>query len=117
MADTNQFPPRQTEPIARTVADITREGRSPQPHAYDAPDLSPLQFLSEVMHAKHLPLDTRIKAASALLPYTNSVPRPVVQGPTITIVIGGIPDPDGRVENSQSKSSRGEWFKVPLSLS
>src|SRR5262249_27851678 len=50
MADTNQFP--------RTVASITRKGQGPQTHTYDDPDLSPLQFLLEVMHAKHLPLAT-----------------------------------------------------------
>jgi hypothetical protein len=42
------------------------------PHAYNDPDLSATEFLSAVMHATHLPMSTRIEAASALLPYTNS---------------------------------------------
>jgi hypothetical protein len=86
------------------LKEIVRKGLPPQTHAYDAPNISPLQFLSEVMHAKHLPLDTRIKAASALLPYTNSFPRSVVQGPTITIVIGGLKDPEQIVGETQSFS-------------
>ena len=80
-----------TDHTIRSVASITREGRGPQTHAYDAPDLSPLQFLTEVMHAKHLPLDMRIKAASALLPYTNSFPRPTNSfPPRCKIIIGGL---------------------------
>ena len=66
MADTNPFP--------RTVASITREGRGPQTHAYDDPNLGPLEFLLAVMRATHLPMATRIKAASAAMPYT--APRP-----------------------------------------
>src|SRR6516162_7278721 len=76
------------------LKEIVRKGLPPQTHAYDAPDLSPLQFLSEVMHAKHLPLDTRIKAASALLPYTNSFPRPINHRIGCKIIIGGIPAED-----------------------
>jgi hypothetical protein len=76
MADTDQSPPRQTEtaeahgsePIARTVASITREGRGPQTHTYDDPDLSPIEFLQAVYHAAHLPMSIRIDAARGLLP-------------------------------------------------
>ena len=95
MADTNPFP--------RTVASITREGRGPQTHAYDAPDIGPLEFLQAVYHATHLPMSVRIQAAEAALPYANSFPRPVVQGPTITIVIGGLKDPEQINEKSQLK--------------
>ena len=94
MADTNPFP--------RTVASITREGRGPQTHAYDAPDLSPIEFLRAVYHATHLPMSTRIDAARGLLPFTEPAPRPVVQGPTLTIVIGGIEDPEQIIGETQS---------------
>jgi len=98
-----------TDHTIRSVASITREGRGPQTHAYDAPDLSPLQFLTEVMHAKHLPLDMRIKAASALLPYTNSSPRSQTIPPRCKIIIGGLgpcaTDPPEQInENLQSFS-------------
>jgi hypothetical protein len=62
------------------------------PHAYNDPDLSATEFLSAVMHATHLPMSTRIEAASALLPYTNSVPSKV-QGYVshrCKIIIGGL---------------------------
>jgi hypothetical protein len=90
MADKNQSPPRRTEPIARTVASITREGRGPQTRAYDDPDLSPIEFLQAVYHATHLPMSVRIQAASALLPYTNSFPRPQTIPPRRKIIIGGL---------------------------
>jgi hypothetical protein len=75
MADTNPFP--------RTVASITREGRGPQTHAYDDPNLSAKEFLLAVMHDRTLPLATRIKAASAAAPYFPSkqnefVPRCII---------------------------------------
>ena len=76
---------------------------APSPHAYDAPDLSATEFLTAVMHATHLPMVTRIQAASALLPYSHPAPNPVVQGPTITIVIGGLKDPEQINEKSQLK--------------
>ena len=78
MADANN-------PFPRTVASITREGRGPQTHAYDDPDLSPIEFLQAVYHATHLPMSIRIDAARGLLPFTEPAPRPVVQGPTLTI--------------------------------
>jgi len=76
MADTNH----------RTVASITREGRGPQPHAYDDPDLSPIEFLQAVYRDPRLPMSPRIDAARGLLPYTE--PRPanaVLSGCTIVI--------------------------------
>jgi hypothetical protein len=69
MADT-----KQTEPIVRTVASITREGRGPQTHDYDDCDIGPVEFLLRVMRSQHLPMSVRIAAASAALPYTS--PRP-----------------------------------------
>ena len=79
-----------TDHTIRSVASITREGRAPQPHACDAPNLSAKEFLLAVMHDRTLPLATRIKAASALLPFTNSVPRPTNSVPRCKIVIGGL---------------------------
>src|SRR5262249_25882675 len=69
MADTNPFP--------RTVASITWEGRGPQTHAYNNPNLSPKEFLLAVMHDTTLPLSTRIKAARDVAPYFIAAPRPV----------------------------------------
>ena len=102
MADTKQSPPRKTEPIVRTVASITREGRGPQTHAYDAPDLSPIEFLQAIYRDASLPMSIRIDAARGLLPFTEPAPRPVVQGPTLTIVIGGIEDPEQIIGETQS---------------
>ena len=103
-----------TDHTIRSVASITREGRAPQPHACDAPNLSAKEFLLAVMHDRTLPLATRIKAASALLPFTNSVPRPTNSVPRCKIVIGGLgpydqslspEDPEQINTISQSKSA------------
>jgi hypothetical protein len=86
MADT-----KQTEPIVRTVASITRKGCGPQPHAYDDPDLSAIEFLQAVYRDSSLPMSIRIDAARGLLPYTEPRPASV---PSLsvgcTIVIGGL---------------------------
>ena len=83
MVDTNPFP--------RTVASITREGRGPQTHAYDAPDIGPLEFLQAVYHDTHLPMSVRIEAARALLPYTEPRPASIPSSHIgCTIVIGGL---------------------------
>ena len=59
---------------------------TPTTHAYNDPDLSPIEFLLAVMHASHIPMSTRIEAARGLLPYTE--PRPAsVPPPRCTIVI------------------------------
>src|SRR5215471_9895599 len=71
MADQNH------EPTIRTVASITREGRGPQTHAYNDPNLSAKEFLLAVMHDTTLPLSTRIKAARDVAPYFIAAPRPV----------------------------------------
>jgi len=69
MADTNPFP--------RTVASITREGRGPQTHACNVPNLSPKEFLLAVMHDPTQPLSIRIKAARDVAPYIAAAPAPV----------------------------------------
>ena len=77
------------------MASITREGCGPQTHAYDDPDLSPIEFLQLVYRDPLLPMSLRIDAARGLLPYTE--PRPASAPSShvgCTIVIGGIPDPD-----------------------
>ena len=56
-----------------------------------------------VLRATALPGDAS-HGARGLLPFTEPAPRPVVQGPTLTIVIGGIEDPEQIVEKTQSKS-------------
>ena len=95
MADANN-------PFPRTVASITREGRGPQTHAYNDPNLSPKEFLLAVMRDPSQPMATRIKAARDVAPYFIAAPRPVVQGPTLTIVIGGIEDPEQIIGETQS---------------
>src|SRR5262249_6511801 len=55
-------------------------------HSYNAPGLSPLEFLRAVMDDPHLPMSYRMEAAKALLPYTNSFPRSVAP-PQCTYVI------------------------------
>lgn len=55
-------------------------------HAYNDPDLSPIEFLTAVMRDTHLPMASRIEAARALLPYTE--PRPANSfPPRCTIII------------------------------
>jgi hypothetical protein len=79
--------------MADRILHTTAPASIPHPHAYDDPDLSPVEFLQHVMHATHLPMATRIEAASALLPYTHptkgSAPRSVVPA-RCKIIIGGL---------------------------
>ena len=91
-----------TDHTIRSVASITREGRGPQTHAYNDPNLSPKEFLLAVMRDPSQPMATRIKAARDVAPYFIAAPRPVVQGPTLTIVIGGIEDPEQIIGETQS---------------
>src|SRR2546425_12800396 len=80
-----------TEGAMATVKEFTRQGLPPQTHVYDDPDLSPLEFLQAVYHATHLPMTTRIEAASALLPFTDPKPRPTNSfPPRCKIIIGGL---------------------------
>ena len=100
MADTKQSPPRQV------VKDFVRKPPSEAPgpaHACDAPGLAAKEFLYAIYRDPRLPMSTRIQAAKELLPFTESIPKPVVQGPTITIVIGGLKDPEQINEKSQLK--------------
>ena len=99
MADTKQSPPRQT------VEDFVRKSPSEAPgpaHPCDAPGLSPIEFLQAIYRDRTLPMSIRIDAARGLLPFTEPAPRPVVQGPTLTIVIGGIEDPEQIIGETQS---------------
>jgi hypothetical protein len=79
MADTNPFP--------RTVASITREGRGPQTHAYDAPNLSAKEFMLAVMHDPSVDIRERIKAAASLLRIFG---EHEFYPPRIKYIIGGI---------------------------
>jgi hypothetical protein len=99
-----------------TVRDFVRKtpAEAPGPaHPCDAPGLTPLGFLLAVMHDPTLPIATRIKAASAALPLTESVPRSTAPAPSCTIIIGGLPPchsfdhpPIERTEiNSQTRES------------
>jgi hypothetical protein len=123
MADTNPSP--------RT------EAHEPPRHAYDDPTLSPKEFLLAVMHAKHLPIAERIKAAEAVAPYF--MPRPgesryyTCVDYHCKIIIKGIPsdhplmrqgstplsqesviqDPDGRTPRRQSFSSSASNSSLP----
>ena len=88
----------------RTEFDHYDPRRDSTPYPCNAPGLSPLEFLRAVYNDPSLPMSIRIDAARGLLPFTEPAPRPVVQGPTLTIVIGGIEDPEQIVEKTQSKS-------------
>jgi len=61
--------------------------QNPAPRLYNDPDLSSLEFLLAVMRDEHLPLSTRIQAASAALPFTTPYPRPTNSVAAITYVI------------------------------
>jgi hypothetical protein len=97
-----------------TVKEFTRLDLPPQTHAYDDPDLSPIEFLQAVYRDRTLPMSTRIDAARALLPYTE--PRPANSFPArCKIIIGGLgpcdpssgppEQPEQTNEKSQSFSS------------
>ena len=58
-----------------TVKEFVRKGLPPQTHAYDDPDLSPVEFLQAVYRATHLPMSIRIDAARGALPFTEQGPR------------------------------------------
>jgi len=62
-----------------TVKEFVRKGLPPQTHAYDDPDLSPVEFLQAVYRATHLPMSIRIDAARGALPFTE--PRPASSPP------------------------------------
>jgi hypothetical protein len=88
---TNRPPKAQGSPPVRRSA--------PGDHAYDNPDLSPLEFFSAIYRDKTLPLSVRIDAASKALPYTAHPPPPVFverepwPGESrVTIQIGGLPE-------------------------
>jgi hypothetical protein len=94
----------------------TTQAPAPTTHAYNDPDLSPVEFLQHVMHATHLPMVSRIQAASALLPYTNSFPRSQTIPPRCKIIIGGLgpsaTDPPEQInENLQSFSVSADNFR------
>jgi len=118
MADTNPFP--------RTVASITREGKGPQTHAYDDPDIGPIEFLLAVMRAQHLPMATRIDAAKAILPFTEPRPTSIPSWNGYTIIIPPLcspwprtqdrgPSPEQINEKSQSKDFVRGDNRQPLS--
>jgi hypothetical protein len=73
--------------MADRILPTANHGSAPAPHAYNAPDLSPKEFLLAVMNAQHQPMSIRIAAASALLPYTHPSPRTQTIPPRCTIVI------------------------------
>jgi len=74
-----------------TVKEFTRKGLPPQVHAYDDPSLNPIEFLTAVYRATHLPMSTRIQAASALLPYTEPRPARILSSHVdCKIIIGGL---------------------------
>ena len=66
------------------------QGSGPSVHPCDNPSLSPIEFLRAVYRDPTIPLPDRIKAASALLPYTNSFPRSQAIPPRCKVIIGGL---------------------------
>ena len=70
---------------ART--EITHQNLEPSRHAYNDPDLSPIEFLTAVYNDASLPMSIRIDAARGLLPYTEPRPARVPSWNGCTIVI------------------------------
>jgi hypothetical protein len=100
-----------------TVKEFVRKNPSEVPgpaHPCDDPSLSPLQFLHAVYHDRTLPMATRIKAASALLPFTNSVPRPTNSVPRCKIVIGGLGPYDQGLSPEDPEQINSETQPFPL---
>jgi hypothetical protein len=98
--------------------EFTHQDPGPSPHAYNDPDLSPIEFLLAVMHCDRLPMSTRIDAARGLLPYTE--PRPACAPSShvgCTIVIGGLgpcdPDPLPGSTRDHSQNPFGAQIPVP----
>ena len=92
---------------------FTTQAPEPAPHAYNDPDLSPVEFLQAVYRDPLLPMSIRIDAARGLLPYTEPRPASIPSSHIgCTIVIGGLgpcaPSPEhepGQInEKSQSFS-------------
>jgi hypothetical protein len=77
-----------------TVRDFVRNDLPPQSHAYDDPDLSPIEFLLAVMRDTSLPLPIRISAASAVAPYQHPRSRQDIVPYHCKIIIGGLPPPE-----------------------
>jgi hypothetical protein len=87
--------------MAERILPTEAQAPAPTTHLYNDPSLSATEFLTAVMRATHLPMTSRIQAASALLPYTNSFP-PKVQGYVshhCKIIIGGMGPPPGSTGN------------------
>jgi hypothetical protein len=103
--------------MAERILHTTAPASIPTTHAYNDPDLSPIEFLQAVYHATHLPMSTRIEAASALLPYTNSVPRSVVPA-RCKIIIGGLGpcDPSPGASHGASHDPTGNHSQNRVSL-
>ena len=57
-------------------------------HAYNDPDITPLEFLLACMRDPDLPLTLRMKAAEYAAPYCEARPAPVRE-PALTIYING----------------------------
>ena len=60
-------------------------------NGYDDPALSPLEFLLCVMHDPSVPIDDRLQAAKASLPYVYT-PVPVSREYDYTLVIPALPE-------------------------
>src|SRR6516225_4551760 len=96
LSDYNELHVNCARMIFAQSGSVTKEGtvrtqfthQDPQPssHAYNDPDLSPIEFLYAVMRATHQPMSIRIEAAKALLPFTNPYPRSMNSVPRCTIV-------------------------------
>src|SRR5262249_46174895 len=86
--------------MAERILPIEAQAPAPTTHLYNSPGLSPIEFLYAVMNDPHLPIVSRIQAASALLPFTTPYPRPVRQGYVqCKIIIGGLGPSPGSTEN------------------
>jgi hypothetical protein len=98
-----------------TVRDFVRNDLPPQTHAYDDPAIGPIEFLTCVMHATHLPMSVRIHAASALLPFTDPKPRATAPISCKIVIEGMSTDPEGINTDRQLNSRSGKYNRQPSS--
>jgi hypothetical protein len=56
-------------------------------HLYDNSELNSLEFLAAVMHSVEVPIEHRIAAAEALLPFVKAKPLPSIR----PLYVNGIP--------------------------
>jgi hypothetical protein len=117
MVDQNQSPPAplQTESTRQKKSEAKADvHHSSHDHTYDAPGISPREFLIRVMRDHNASIRDRMKAASTLLRLFGN---DGFGRPRLTIVIGGIPDQEDHSYPSGGKNSDQQSFSASASHS